>query len=104
MKNLAIEPDAIEWYDLAAGQRRYEAAMIEFLCNWLYPFCPIVPAYPPPGYRGRPVCPWDDFCDLNPGLFQTAANFAQVNRYYLSERQCSWAVMKYRAEARSWWD
>lgn len=96
-------PRAPSDYDFEAGQRRYEWAMIEFLCNWLYPFCPAIPDYPPPGYPGRPHFPWDDFCRLNPGLRQTAANFAQVNNYELSEGQCSWACMKYRSQVRSWW-
>lgn len=81
----------------------YAEAAAEFFTNWVFPFSPEIPDYPPPGFPGRPAFPWDDFCDLNPGLLQTLANFEQVHGYELSEYQCSWACMVYRAEVRSWW-
>ena len=88
-------------YDFARGERLYSEMAVDFLCNWLYPFCPAIPDYT---RESRPSSPCDDFCNLNPGLLQTFAKFLSLRDYELSEHQCSWACLKYRAEVRSWWD
>jgi hypothetical protein len=45
--------------------------------------------------------PWDDFCAVNPGLKEKALEFFEDTGYELSEYQCSYAVMSYRARTRA---